>query len=213
VVKNKATLVAGVIILFFIVVFLFLKYRRESEKWVEDIKLLNGNTIKVFHHYSQRAMYGPLHFLIGGGGEKYVVCFEYRGTVYIWQCLDIPIVIQFWKNDLYMVMLDIENFSLQFRFYKYKKKLIEISSKDFPKSVAIQNRWISDGTGLLSSHKTFTKYKIDPNDDFFRYSVTAKIWLRLENGIDFRESRYQEVDKDFLIEYKKKYIDSCNKKT
>lgn len=207
--KNKATLVVCSIILFIIGAFLFLKYRRESDKWIEYIKLLNGDTIKLFHHYSHRAMYGPLHFLIGGGGEKYVVSFEYRGTVYIWQCLDIPTVIQFWKNDLYIVMLDRENFSLQFRFYKYKEKLIKISSKDFPKAVAIQNRWDSYGNGLLISQRPFKEYKIDPNNASFRYSVSAKIWLRLEKGIDFRESRYQEVDKDFLIEYKKKYIDSC----
>lgn len=207
-VKNKEFLVVGIVFLAIILIFLFLKYRREGDKWQEKITLLNGDTIQVCHDYSHRAIYGPLHFSIGGGDAKYKVGFEYKGTTYKWECLHIPIVIQFWEKILYIVMLDRERSSdLQLRFYKYDRKLIEISAEKFPRPIAIQNRWSLSGREFFRSNVPFKEYKIDPNDLSFRKSVLAKIWLRIEKGIEYKKSRYKEVSKDFLIEYKKKYIE------
>lgn len=198
-----------IVIIFICFCFFFsLKYRRENWNWIENVSMLNGETIWVHHHYSHRALYGFPHNEFGGGHPRYEIFFYYKNIKYSWKCLFVPIVIQYWNKNFYIVMFDSEELENEkLRFYIYKNGLKEISRLEFPKQIAIQNRWIKKLVAGYKHDLPFETYIINPEDKTFRASPTAKIWVILEKGSNLREIMFNEIDEKYLSEYKQKFID------
>ncbi|MCJ7481386.1 MAG: hypothetical protein MUO31_00300 [Thermodesulfovibrionales bacterium] len=88
-----------------------------------------------------------------------------------------------------------------YSFYKYKDKWKEISEKEFPKEIAIENINFD-----LDSY-----IKINPENKVFRSSSTAFLWKRLGSDSvtynNWKNNNLFEVEKEYLIDFKKKYID------
>jgi hypothetical protein len=45
---------------------------------------------------------------------------------------------------------------------------------------------------------------MDPKEYWFRVSLTAKVWLQLEEGVPYYE--YEEPSEEFVASYKETYI-------
>jgi hypothetical protein len=174
---------------------------RKQEKWKEKVKFNDESIITVHNNYSENPGFIIRDVLsVGGGNELYKIRFKYKGKEYLWESKSRTFILNAYKNALYIMILDTETDieKICFRFYKYNNKWIEITAKEFPKEISIENM------GLSNSKKKIINSLITDRSSFKR-TLTAKLWLRLEKGIKFYEAPYY-VDSKFLEEYKKKYI-------
>jgi hypothetical protein len=170
--------------------------------------MLNGESILVHQHFSHRAIYGPWHYQFGGGGERQELSFLYKNKKYHWKSKYLSIVLQNWNNVLFVIMINPKGFSkFDLHYFSLKDHLEEISARDFPKQIAIQNIW---GKNILNGNNSavyFLNYRINPDDSNFCNSNTAHIWANIEKRIHSTNIVRNNVDKDFLKEYKIKNID------
>jgi hypothetical protein len=115
----------------------------------------------------------------------------------------IPIIIKEIEKISYTVEWDCEtDFSKSiFRFYEYKNgKWEEINYTKFPKSLSVQNVC----TDLKDKEIAL---KMDPEDYWFRQSKTGRLWILLETGKQYYETRDDDSYlPSFFSEFKEKYI-------
>lgn len=107
-----------------------------------------------------------------------------------------PISIKYYDKNFYIIYYDREtDFNkISFRFFKSDNEgeFNEIESNQFPKQIAIQNRWFNDKE---KQNKT-----IQLQLDNIRGSLTAKVWCQLEKGINYYEIP-SYISLDFLKLY------------
>ncbi len=191
------------LIILFLIIFLInlIVGCRKHKKWKEEVKFHDESIITVHYHYSENAGFIIRDvFSVGGGNRRYEIRFKYKGKDYLWKSKSRTFILNAYKNTLYTMVLDTETDrgKICFRFYKYKNKWIEIPAKEFPKEISIRNIWLSN-----REKKIMDSLRTDQSS--FKRTLTAKLWLRLEKGVEFYEAPYY-VDSKFLEEYKKKYI-------
>ncbi len=123
----------------------------------------------------------------------------WNGEELFWIGVGIPVSLRSYKDNLYMITFDRESDfrKIRFRYYKQNHNVLsEISYKDYPKSIATQNLWLNkEDLKLLR--------EFDPDDFWFRESLTANIWYQLETGKEF----YQQKGIDISAEFLKNYIE------
>ena len=95
---------------------------------------------------------------------------------------------------------------MRFMYYRYGDRLVEIAPNEFPKQLAIQNRWAMRDDMFLKYDMPFMKYPIDPYNEKFRESITAKMWANLDIGRSLEEMDCEEVEFTILQHHYTKYI-------
>ena len=198
--KKMSLIFVGIVLIsiFFIGYFLF---RRETSEWTENITISPNTEISVDLMSSQRGYFGGHGLGWGGGGSKGAIKFMHNGVHYESKTPYTPIAIKYDAQVFYMICFDREtDFNkITFRFYKatVKGEFKEIKASEFPKHLAIQNRWFD------------TDEKRDKTEqlqlDKMQGSLTAKIWYQLEKEINYHEMP-SYIPLEFLQDYKENYI-------
>ena len=190
----------GVVLLCILLV-LFLIFKRETKEWTEDITVAPNIEISVDLMSSQRGYFGSHGLGWGGGGQKNEITFVYDGVAYEDDMPFVPIAIRYYQKDFYIIYFDREtDFNkITFRFFKSTKKggFKEIESDQFPKQIAVQNRWFDD----KKQGDKIRRVQLDEVSG----SLTAKVWCQLETGEEYYEMPYY-IPLEFLESFKKKYI-------
>ncbi len=190
----------GIIVLV-TVLMLFSFFKRDTKEWTENITVAPNTEISVNLMSSQRGYFGGHGLGWGDGGQKSAIEFEYDGVSYEDDMPFTPITIKYYNTNFYIVYFDRETDfdKIKFKFYKSteKGKFKEIKASEFPKQIAVQNRWFSDQE---KENKT-NQLQLDR----IRGSLTAKVWYQLEKGIEYYEMP-SYIPLEFLESYREKYI-------
>jgi len=173
-------------------------FLREYSDWTERISLAKGGELEVDYVFSNKVYHGHPHvFGWGGDDPRYKLTFEHPFKRKItWKGAHTPIILDVQDNIVYLVVFDREtDFNkIRFKFYKFKDNWHEISHKEFPKSIAKQNTWLNKGEIVDSSSSDFNS------------SLTARLWLQLEQNEEYYESKNAEIPWSFLAKYEKIYM-------
>lgn len=168
-----------------------------------QIDVIRGRFIRIVAHYG---------FTIGSKTPTYIIHCYNNGKNIEWKGIYKPLIINSIDNDFYIVVLDLETDidKIRLRYFKMNHdKWNEISHNNFPRNIAIQNLLLSHNAGMKSDRSIIDEYKIvqelNPYDDMFQKSRTAKIWQHIEYGIDYYES-HDRVDSEVLKDFKEKYF-------
>ncbi len=128
-----------------------------------------------------------------------------------WAGFGIPISIRSRENTLYMIVFDKETDCKRARFRYYRQVqggFSEIPANDYPKQIATQNLWLKETDGVLADGTPVRPIDIarelDPNDVWFRRSLTAEVWHQLATGKEYYQNK-RNVDKTFLEDYLRQY--------
>jgi hypothetical protein len=188
--------------------FLLLKYRRIHNKWEEEIYLLNGEKIVLAFDSSHRAFYGPPHNEFGGGGNRVDFKFNLNGNVIQYGSEFVPIVIQKQKGNIYLILYRVIGFGNPLKLLIYNNGIKEIAASEFPKNIVIQNRTFDYHSSLKKTiyGEPIIISTLNPENKYFRKSLTAQLWYFFETGKGKVEKWGNEIKKEFLIYYKIKYI-------
>ncbi|WP_299219238.1 hypothetical protein [uncultured Aquimarina sp.] len=198
--KKISLIFLGIVLIGIILILCFL-FRRETKEWTEDITIAPNTELSVDLMSSQRGYFGGHGLGWGGGGQKSAIEFEYDGVQYEDEMPYTPISIKYYNKHFYIIYFDREtDFNkISFRFFESttEGEFNEIESNQFPKQIAIQNRWFSN----QEKQNKIEQLQLDE----IRGSLTAKVWYQLEKGIDYYEMP-SYIPLDFLESYKEKYI-------
>ncbi|MCJ7482515.1 MAG: hypothetical protein MUO31_06065 [Thermodesulfovibrionales bacterium] len=210
---NKKSLYLLGILGIIILIFFYLKFRKEHIDWNEELLMLNGDKLAVHFDNSNRAYYKLLpHIAFGGGGDKIDFSLNFKGKSFKYQSKYIPIVIQKWKGKIYIVLYKYFGWERLLKFLVIDDNIKEISAFVFPKNIAIQNREFNDSADSIKNlfGEPIKSYYINPEDNRFRKSLTAQLWFFLETGKGTVEIWGKEINEDFLTKYISKYIEPAN---
>ncbi|NIQ65523.1 MAG: hypothetical protein GTN94_03275 [Candidatus Aminicenantes bacterium] len=209
--KRKSALFLILVVIILVVIFCNLQ-ERDHFFWIVQQKLSNGAVINIEMDESwKKRLSFPPHPLtlwsIGGGCHRRDINFSYKGEEYFFRSSDEVVLLNIWDNIFYLVVLIDEDgskykYKAKFHFFKYQGGWQEVSSNEFPKEIAIVNSYLSEPYASESDD-------INKNIEDLKNTRTAKLWLRLEKGIDYYQTRGPkfQVDKQAIFEYKKKYMD------
>lgn len=115
------------------------------------------------------------------------------GLELFWIGVGDPVSIRLHDGLLYMIVYDCDTniHKIRLRYYKQAHDVLaEISSKDYPKEIAVCNLNGNDSRRLDDIGK-------------LQQSTTARIWYNLEYGVEYYEQ--PEIDMEFLKDYIRKY--------
>ncbi|WP_299242774.1 hypothetical protein [uncultured Aquimarina sp.] len=198
---KKIGLIFSGIALIVVLLISYLLFKRETKEWTENITVAPNTEISINLMSSQRGYFGGHGLGWGGGGQKNSIEFEYDRVQYEDEMPYTPISIKYYDRHFYIIYFDREtDFNkISFRFFKSTNEgeFNEIESSQFPKQIAIQNRWFSN------QEKQNKIEQLQLNE--IRGSLTAKVWYQLEKGIDYYEMP-SYIPLDFLESYREKYI-------
>ncbi len=179
-----------------------LSIQREISIKTINIEVAENLVIPVEEMDSQRKYYGGHGAGWGGGDIKNSLKFKYANMIFFNETPYIPVVLKMYQKQFYVVYYDRETYLREttFRFYKSTQAgdFKEIEPTEFPKHLAIQNRW-------------FKGYDSDPNDlvglvpKKIKGTMTSKIWYMIE-GKENKFTHNTPVHLDFIKQYKEKYI-------
>ena len=202
------------ILLLIVFLFFYLRSQRYHRYWHVEQSMINGDTIRLKFDYNTRKIFFSFpgrhpSVIIGGGDLRYDLYYNYAGKDYHIRTYSLPVLINFWEGRFYFVTLGSEGKvgrERKFRFYSFDKEWVEIKAEAFPKQLAIPNIYF-----VRNYPEICDPVEIEPKSKEFRYSLTARLWLRLEKGKTYHETRRRsfkpyEVDKSFLDRYMKIYI-------
>lgn len=202
--------VIAIIILIMVSIFLFYNsFREKISEYRIECSLINKRKIVIILTIDQRKLWykfpktpvahGAYDFKIGGGDKRQSLEFKYNEKIILFNTRGNVSVFNIWNEKIYLITSENDRIN-HFKFYRYINKWEEIKAEVFPKEIAIENFCIGPGTG----------YEIDPESKTFRAETTSFIWKRLgedENDFNEWEKINVSVEKDYLCEYKKRYID------
>ena len=202
--KYLGIIILGLVFLSATIIY-FLKIQRDSKTWVENIEVAKNTSIPIELTYSQRKVYGGHGLGWGGGAYKNSIKFNYNGVNYFHETPYIPVVLKMYQKQFYVVYYDRETYTplTTYRFYKSidKRHFKEVEPINFPKHVAIQNRWFKGGNtreGLVG---------LIPEN--LQGTTTARIWLVLDGKqkmFDGPNPPNVVNPLKFIKQYKEKYI-------
>jgi len=160
----------------------------------------------------------PKHALARTGG-RYSRTTELRivweGSSVHWHANSFPVTLRAYEGRLYLIAYDDVTLGFddnngwpraQFRYYAQEgSDLREISPAIFPRAIAGQNMSFT-GRHFMSGDRQRDSVQIardlDPDDQCFRTSLTAKMWYHLVTGQQYYEAmRLREVDRRLLQDF------------
>ena len=142
---------------------------REHHYWTETAKFWDGRSITLRLHSSNKAYHGSVGhfspFWWGGGDEWGDLQFTIDGEEYRWEGAYIPIAVQQDRDRvIYIVVFDRESEEAKwpkthpvgtyfFRIYRSNaaKSWDEISPKELPRRLAVQNAWHCKMQGMFDA--------------------------------------------------------------
>jgi hypothetical protein len=198
------------LIVIMIILILFIFIREKTSSYQMECTLINHDKVIVNCESSHRKIWfkfpqspiahGAFDFKIGGGDEKICMKLKLKNKKISICQRGYLSILNNWKNELYLATIQMEEL-YNYSFYKYVNEWKEISEKEFPKEIAIENINVD-----LESY-----IKINPENKVFRSSNLAFLWKRLGSNLttynNWKKNNLFEVEKEYLIEFKKKYID------
>lgn len=163
-------------------------------------------------HATERLQIAPskeIEFKWWNKGKLVCFTFEYNSNRYSYETPHTPFIITAEADRAYVVDFDREtNFSkTTFRYFASEKggKFHEIDRTQFPKHLAVQNWWwVNKGDKERAAAR-------DPKDYWFRNSLTAKVWLHIEQGIPYYQN--EVPSEEFVVAYKRAYLDAKDSRT
>lgn len=183
--------------------------RRECQRWTETARLSDGSLASVEFESSSRVYWSFGHAGgFGGGGEIMRTEIHAAGKHYRWTGGDErPFVLGIKDGRVFLAVFDRGDMSrIRYRYYRSnsENRLVEISPTEFPKELAVQNLWLDS-----EESEDFKRLqKMDPDDYWFRHSLTGRMWLHLVKNVDYFQSDSEDTHPtpQFIAEYKKKYL-------
>lgn len=139
----------------------------------------------------------------------------WQGSNVHWRANSFPVALRVYMGKLYLIAFDRVTLGFdrdngwpraQFRYYAQEgSELKEIGPATFPKAIASQNMSFT-GRHFMSGDRQRDSIQIardlDPDDQCFRTSLTAKIWYHLVTGQQYYEAmRIWEVDRRLLQDF------------
>jgi len=191
----------------------------QSNYPTQAIELLGGEKIELSTKLKgPRSI--PIPFIVHGAislsDDPWIFTYEFqhRGNVIKWEGRGMWELLNFYEGDYYVWAWDLFSGSgySKSKLYRYasdSETWHEIDRSDFPKGIAIPNiniktkRRNCKQCGGYSEMDLMTA--LDPLADHFSSTSAAHLWLFLETGEHLHQP-YWEVDKEILINFKKKYI-------
>jgi len=174
--------------------------QRDTKTEVENIEVNHNITLPIEVMNSQRLSYWG-HFGGGGGDVKNHIKFQYKGIEYLHKTPFIPIIVKLYKEHFYLVYYDRETIPREttYKFYKSSNNgnFEEINPSQFPKHLAIQNRFWSK-----SGDKPEDLAGLQPEK--LVSTTTAYLWYNYLTKDEQKNYEYASID--FIKEYKEKYI-------
>ena len=179
----------------------YLSLQRDTSTWIENTQVSENVKIPIEFMTSQKKYYGGHAFGWGGGDVKGHIKFMYKGIEYINSTSYIPVVTKFYEDSFYLIYYDRETHlrKTTFRFYKSTKNGIfeEIKAVDFPKHLAVQNRWFSSHESSYNKKE----YLIGLNPQKMLSSMTVKIWYMIEGKLSLFNGN-ERIPIEFIEKYK-----------
>jgi hypothetical protein len=133
--------------------------------------------------------------------------FEQNSNAYSFETPHTPFIITADADHAYVVCFDRETSfeKTTFRYFRSgaSERFTEIDRREFPKHLAIQNWWW--GKGREGDEERARAEAMDPKDVWFCRSLTARVWLHIEQGIHYYENI--EPSEQFVALYKQTHID------
>jgi len=214
----KRVIIPCIILLVIMILLLLQIIKRSHRYWYVSQQLINGDLIELkFDSNSRKPLFSfpgrHPSIIIGGGDYRLDIYFIYKKLEYHFNSPGSTVLINYWDNQFYIVSVAWESIDnerrpiLKFYILGNKSRLKEIEPEKFPKSIAIPN------IEYIRNYPEIEEPRlINPDLKKFRISLIARLWLRLEKGVPYHKTegglfKLYEVDKEFLIEYKQKYID------
>ena len=192
--KHRRLLITATIVAFIAAFFVGLYWwaflRHVTTRWTESVVLADGTTATAQFKHTAKVYWGLGHAGgFGGGDDHYYAEIRNAGIRYTWEGGDErPLALGLRDGRLDMAVLDrTDTLACRFRYYSSDPdhRLREITRDEFPKPLAIQNLWLS----WLSSEDIERLRLMDPDDYWFRDSLTARMWLNLAQGVDYFQSQ------------------------
>lgn len=127
--------------------------------------------------------------------ERTRLTVPWMGEQIVWDSSSIPFSLRESNKVLFIIGFDRDtDFSKpRLRYYRQlSTKFEEIKPDEFPKAIATQNMWLSPdaksrGTDNKLHYDLQMARDIDPDDEYFHDSLTARVWAHLTTGKDYHE--------------------------
>lgn len=171
------------LILFFIWNFFF---RRHYLSWNETVVLHNGDTITIHQDFSNTVFYGHPHIISWGADDPWFkLTISTDDLTLKWKGKNTPIIIDNYNDQYYLVThepITVPNKGevKRFHFLVYNKtinKWSEISIKQFPQQVALQNIFKNEFNQDVTIDKIGTAcFMGDLSSDKYEPSLTEYLW-------------------------------------
>ncbi|GAA0723964.1 hypothetical protein GCM10009430_28000 [Aquimarina litoralis] len=198
--KKMGLIFSGIVLIVVLLIF-YLLFKRETKEWTENITVAPNTEVSVNLMSSQRGYFGGHGLGWGGGHQKNAIDFEYAGISYKHKTPYIPISIKYENQSFYIIYYDRETDinNTTFKFFKSVENgdFEEINTSDFPKHLAIQNRWFG---GLNSNEEDLEGL----DSEKLVGTMTVDIWYMIEGKKTL--DGYDATEIDFIKNYKEKYI-------
>lgn len=185
------------------------KLVKEESTSTKTVEVTSGNFIEYHRHLIlwdlKHQSWAAVHALPVQEAKFYqrnttYLSIPWNGQELFWIGVGVPISLRSYEGNLYMITFDRESdfHKIRFRYYKQEHNVLsEISCKDYPKSIATQNLWL-DKRGLELVRE------LNPENSWFRDSLTANIWYQLEKEKEYYQQKGITISAEFLKEYIKK---------
>jgi hypothetical protein len=176
------------------------------------VRNFDGTLFKIVEVVDQPRRYGHPDIMQIGGRRvaEHVICpvtepkAKWVGSVR-------PIAIHHDDRQYYLVALDADNpGKAVFRFYTFATNWTEIGAGVFPKRMGIQNLSLSTNAGCDRAGMPIDEVRLisemNVTNDYFRLSLTARLWEGLETAKPYYEISGRPVGVELLQSYKEKFI-------
>jgi hypothetical protein len=179
-----------------------------NKRWKgkSEIVTSDGTMIEVREKHSDPRYIVILPHSYGfelGRDKRDQYMWEKNGVQYERETFFIPIVIEEADGHPYVVEFDREtDFSkISFRLYRNENGgWAEIPFTEFPKKIAVQNKWLINDTKELLE-------KMNPEEYWFRKSLTGQLWIYLETGKQcYQTDSGDEAPAEFFRQFKKQHL-------
>lgn len=131
-----------------------------------------------------------------------------------WKGPDIPVSLREFNGSLFLITYDRSQKVYQLRYYAQKENAFNaINPADYPKRIATQNLWFNKGSryrfgaGGRKVDEVELAVNVDPNDIYFKATLTATIWCELATGKPYEAVERLDSEEKLRIikEYSEKY--------
>jgi hypothetical protein len=184
------------------VVLILLEGCRNYGSRTTEIKTSENELLTIHLKWSSKKSIGREWFMIGGGDDRVSLEFTYKDVSYAWKSVDMdPFVLRYENGAFYLAVYDHSGpvdhpWDLLFLRSNDNGNYSEISAKDFPPHLAVQNLFLNSETlRLLREH--------DYRNPHFARTFTARMLWKIHDpkAYNFHDSPTTETMKTIMETY------------